>query len=109
VPFGPRAAHIVQLFEALSECDWFGGSSEDPPAIVLLRQQANQCVRLLRKLGLSQVGAVYEVRKFPWLCVRCRNLSRSGGNGLATLDIVSVASDIAGAGTALAGLILVYL
>jgi hypothetical protein len=32
-----------------------------------------------------------------------------GGNGLATLDIVSVASDIAGAGTALAGLILVYL
>jgi quinol-cytochrome oxidoreductase complex cytochrome b subunit len=28
---------------------------------------------------------------------------------LATLDIVSVASDIAGAGTALAGLILVYL
>jgi len=68
----------VQLFEALSECDWFGGSSEDAPAIVLLRQQANQCVRLLRKLGLSQVGAVYEVRKFPWLCVRCRNLSRSG-------------------------------
>ena len=33
----------------------------------------------------------------------------SGGNGMATLDIVSIASDIAGAGTALAGLILVYL
>ena len=33
----------------------------------------------------------------------------SGGHGLATLDIVSVASDIADAGTALAGLILVYL
>jgi uncharacterized membrane protein len=31
------------------------------------------------------------------------------GNELATLDIVSVASDIANAGTALAGLILVYL
>ena len=31
------------------------------------------------------------------------------GNGLAMLDIVSVASDIAAAGTALAGLILVYL
>jgi len=34
---------------------------------------------------------------------------RSGGNGLATLDIVSISSDIADAGTALAGLILVYL
>jgi uncharacterized membrane protein len=33
----------------------------------------------------------------------------SEGNGLATLDLVSVASDIAAAGTALAGLILVYL
>ena len=33
----------------------------------------------------------------------------SGGNGMATLDIVSIASDVAGAGTALAGLILVYL
>jgi len=33
----------------------------------------------------------------------------SGRSGLATLDIVSVASDIAGASTALAGLILVYL
>jgi hypothetical protein len=31
------------------------------------------------------------------------------GDGLATLDIVSVTSDIAAAGTALAGLILVYL
>ena len=31
------------------------------------------------------------------------------GDGLATLDIVSVASDIADAATALAGLILVYL
>jgi uncharacterized membrane protein len=34
---------------------------------------------------------------------------RFWGIGLATLDIVSVASDIADAGTALAGLILVYL
>ena len=33
----------------------------------------------------------------------------SGGFGLATLDIVSVASDIVDAGTALAELILVYL
>jgi len=33
----------------------------------------------------------------------------SGGNGLAMLDLVSVASGIAAAGTALAGLILVYL
>ena len=32
-----------------------------------------------------------------------------GGHGLATLDIVSVAGDVADAGTALAGLILVYL
>ena len=31
------------------------------------------------------------------------------GDGLATVDILSVASDIADAGTALAGLILVYL
>jgi len=55
---------VKQVLEALSECDWFGGSSEDAPTIVLLRQQANQCVRLLRKLGLSHDGAVYEVRKF---------------------------------------------
>ena len=41
---------------------------------------------------------------------RARSRNReSGGHGLATLDIVSVASDIADAGTALAGLILVYL
>src|SRR4249920_231344 len=36
-------------------------------------------------------------------------IPRSGGNGMATLDIVSIASDIAEAGTGLAGLILVYL
>jgi uncharacterized membrane protein len=36
-------------------------------------------------------------------------IPRSRGKELATLDIVSIASDIAGAGTALAGLILVYL
>ena len=59
---------VKQVFEALSECDWFedcfGLPSEDAGAIVLLRQQAARCVRLLRKLGLSHDGAVYEVRKF---------------------------------------------
>jgi uncharacterized membrane protein len=50
----------------------------------------------------------------PWnlrmrRCRRALCTPRFWGNGLATLDIVSVASDIADAGTALAGLILVYL
>ena len=41
----------------------------------------------------------------PWKL----QLRQFWGNVLATLDIVSIASDIADAGTALAGLILVYL
>jgi very-short-patch-repair endonuclease len=60
---------VKQEFEALSKCDWFeecfGKQPEDAGATVLLRQQAVQCIRLLRKeLGLSHDGAVYEVRKF---------------------------------------------
>ena len=55
--------------EVLSERDWFeecvGEQSEDADVIRFLRQQAGMCVRLLRKeLGLSQEGAIYEVRKF---------------------------------------------
>src|SRR5262245_42630726 len=60
---------VKQVFEPLSKCDWFedclGEKPEDSDVIVVLRQQAAQCVRLLRKeLGLSHDGAIYEVRKF---------------------------------------------
>src|SRR5262249_14122322 len=59
---------LKQMFEVLSECDWvescLGEKPEDAGVIVLFRQQAVQCVRLLRKLGFSHDGAVCEVRKF---------------------------------------------
>ena len=50
-------------------------------------------------------GASGRLRPPNHVTLQCQG----GGDGLATLDIVSVASDIADAGTALAGLILVYL
>ena len=60
---------VKQAFDVLSECDWFGEcvgeQSENADVILFLRQQAEACVRLLRKeLDLSHDGAVYEVRKF---------------------------------------------
>jgi hypothetical protein len=63
------------------------------------------------RLGHGVIGGTAMRRAILAALALCSlsELVESGGNGLATLDIVSVASDIAGAGTALAGLILVYL
>ena len=83
---------LKQVFDVLSECDWFeesvGEQSEDADVILFLRQQAGACVRLLcKELGLSQEGAIYEVRKFLKLepLRYCQSpISRSSGGAAAT-------------------------
>ena len=54
---------VKQVFEALLESDFFSQPSQDARARVLLREQANQCVRILRALGFSREGAIHEVRR----------------------------------------------
>jgi very-short-patch-repair endonuclease len=53
----------MHVSEALLNSELAGGPSPDSRARVTLRQHAHDCARTLRKMGLSEDGAICEVRK----------------------------------------------
>jgi very-short-patch-repair endonuclease len=54
---------VKHVLEAVLDSDVLGGPYPDSRAIVILRQRADHCAAALRKLGLSEEGALAEVRK----------------------------------------------
>jgi len=54
---------LKHVLEAAFDSDFFGGPSPDTRAILLMRERANHCIRVLTKLGMSKEGAGGAVRK----------------------------------------------
>ena len=54
---------VKHVLEAALDSELFGGPNPDSRAIVILRQRADHCAAALRKLGLSEEGALHEVKK----------------------------------------------
>jgi hypothetical protein len=54
---------VKHVFEALLDSDCLGGPCPDSRALVILRQRANHCELVLRKLGMSEEGALSAVNK----------------------------------------------
>ena len=54
---------VKHVLEAALDSELFGAPNPDSRAIVVLRQRADHCAAALRKLGLSEEGALAEVRK----------------------------------------------
>ena len=54
---------VKHVFEAALNFDVFGEPSPDSRAIALMRQRADHCAAALRKLGLSEEGALSAVGK----------------------------------------------
>jgi hypothetical protein len=73
------------------------------------RHDRHELTPMLDSTLVRAVGVSSQAGPTPTMALVIAVNRDSGGHGLATLDIVSVAGDVADAGTALAGLILVYL
>ena len=54
---------VKHIFEALLDSDLLGGPSPDSRALATLSQGAHHCQLALRKLGMSEEGALSAVNK----------------------------------------------
>jgi len=54
---------VKHVLEAALDSELFGGPNPDSRAIVILRQRADHCAAALVQLGLSEEGALAEVKK----------------------------------------------
>jgi very-short-patch-repair endonuclease len=52
---------VKHIFEAALDSELFGGPSPDSRALYMLRQRASHCAAALRKLGMSEEGALSAV------------------------------------------------